>query len=143
MLLVYASRTGNVRRFMSKVELPSIVLTNDLTVNEPYILITYTDKFGEVPEHVKEFLGRTDKDLLQGVAASGNRNWGDRFAKSADVISRNYHVPIILKFEIAGTKKDVEYFKKRVEELENESCGVKQRSPEDQSGNGFLLARKG
>lgn len=129
MLLVYTSRTGNVRRFIGKVDYPSIPLTEDLEVNEPYILLTYTDKFGEVPENVKSFLGRTKGKFMKGVAASGNRNWGIRFAKAADVVSRQYRVPVIHKFEIAGTPKDVEIFKKRVEEIKDGSDRSKTEEP--------------
>lgn len=128
MLLLYASRTGNVRRFVSKLDFPSIPLTDDLVVNEPYVLITYTDKFGEVPEPVRMFLEQTNGEFLKGVAASGNRNWGKFFAKSADAISQQYHVPVLHKFEIAGMKKDIEIFKKKVEEMKDEPCGVKTES---------------
>ena len=46
--------------------------------------------------------------------ASGNRNWGERFAKSADLISERYQVPVVAKFELSGTKKDAEDFKQEV-----------------------------
>jgi len=120
MKLVYASRTGNVKRFIGKVHFPSDVITDELTVDEPFVLLTYTDKFGQVPELVTEFLERSPlhKENLQGVAASGNRNWGNEyFARSADIISEQYNVPVLHKFELAGFKKDVETFTKRVEEI--------------------------
>lgn len=126
MLLIFASRTGNVKRFVNKLGFPSINLSDDPIINEPYVLLTYTDKFGEVPILVQEFLERTESKYLKGVAASGNRNWGPRFAMSAEVISKQYQVPIIHQFEMAGTNKDIEYFKKRVEEITHEPYGVKQ-----------------
>jgi protein involved in ribonucleotide reduction len=129
MLLVYTSRTGNVKRFISKLDFPSIPLTENLEVNEPYVLLTYTDKFGEVPEHVKVFLEQTNGEFLEGVASSGNRNWGPKFAKAADIISLQYHVPVALKFEIAGTKKDVEIFKKKVEVIKDGASRNKAKEP--------------
>ena len=124
MLIAYASRTGNVQRFIGKLNFPSITINEDIIINEPYILVCYTDRKGQVPESVSEFLRRSSA-FIKGVAASGNRNWGEYFARSADIISRQYQVPIVRKFELSGTKSDVEYFKKRVEEIENESCRVK------------------
>ena len=44
-------------------------------VNEPYILVTGTIGFGEVPQEVQQFL-QVNHQHLQAVAASGNRNWG-------------------------------------------------------------------
>lgn len=120
MLLAYASRTGNVKRFVGKVGLPSIAIAEGIIISEPYILITYTDKQGQVPELVKEFL-RGSSSNMQGVAASGNRNWKTNFALSADKVSRQYAVPLVHKFELSGMKSDVEYFRKRVEEITNES----------------------
>jgi protein involved in ribonucleotide reduction len=49
-----------------------------------------------------------------GVSASGNRNWGDRFGASADLIARLYNVPVLSKFELSGTSKDIEIFKREV-----------------------------
>ncbi|MGL4820781.1 MAG: class Ib ribonucleoside-diphosphate reductase assembly flavoprotein NrdI, partial [Bacilli bacterium] len=56
---------------------------------------------------------------LRGVAASGNRNWGQAFAKSATTISQTYNVPVIHTFELFGTTNDVSQFIKRFEELKS------------------------
>lgn len=123
MLIVYASRTGNVRRFLNKTKLPSVEITEGLLIEEPFILVTYTDKYGEVPANVQTFL-HYNQGYIRGVAASGNRNWGEYFARSADVVSEHYHVPVLHKFELSGMTSDVKYFKKRVEEI-NETCRIK------------------
>jgi protein involved in ribonucleotide reduction len=109
LLIVYDSKTGNVKRFVAKLGLPCIQLKEDLMVNEKFILITYTIGFGEVPKNVMTFLEKNHQYLI-GVAASGNRNWGNNFAVAADIIAAKYNVPIIHKFELSGTKKDVEIF---------------------------------
>lgn len=109
MLVVYDSLTGNVKRFVNKLGVDAIKITPNLIVTEPFILITYTIGFGEVPSSTHEFLTE-NKSFLIGVAVSGNRNWGERFAQAADTISIKYNVPIIHKFELGGTQKDVEIF---------------------------------
>lgn len=109
MLILYESRTGNVRRFAGKLDLPSRPIDETLTVDEPYVLITYTTGFGQVPPRTGAFLERNHR-LLKGVAASGNRNWGDRFALSADRIAEAYGVPVIGKFELSGTNANVDQF---------------------------------
>lgn len=117
MLVLYASRTGNVKRFIDKLDMRVEYIKNVECVNEPYVLITYTDKFGEVPAEVVSFLNKHHEYLI-GVSASGNRNWGSQlFARSADVISEKYGVPVISKFEMSGVKGDVDKFKKEVFDL--------------------------
>lgn len=116
MLIAYDSKTGNVRRFVNKLNMRVIQIEEDLILNEPFVLITYTTGFGQVPQKVMKFLEKNHK-YLRGVAASGNRNWGDMFAKSADIISVKYMIPIVTKFELSGTELDVQNFKRRVMEI--------------------------
>jgi protein involved in ribonucleotide reduction len=56
------------------------------------------------------FLHRGKDEDDASVSASGNRNWGASFAKSADTISSLYDVPVITKFELSGTGRDVDQF---------------------------------
>lgn len=116
MLVAFDSRTGNVRKFVRKLNLPSVQIEESMKLDEPFVLITYTTGFGEVPARVSKFLER-NAALLRGVSASGNRNWGTGFAKSADTLAQRYHVPIVCKFELSGTERDVEHFLKEVEPL--------------------------
>ena len=115
-LVAYDSMTGNVKRFIHKLNIPAVQIDEDLVIEEDFILITYTTGFGNVPERVLDFLERNN-EKLKGVSASGNRNWGDMFGASADKISTKYEVPIVSKFELSGTNNDVEYFKERVREI--------------------------
>ncbi|MDR9852025.1 class Ib ribonucleoside-diphosphate reductase assembly flavoprotein NrdI [Paenibacillus sp. VCA1] len=117
MLVVYDSKTGNVRRFINKLNMRSVSIAEKEEINEPYVLVTYTTGFGQVPEKVKSFLTR-NSNMLRGVSASGNRNWGPRFAKSADTISEMYDVPVLTKFELSGTTQDIETFVERVRSIE-------------------------
>lgn len=120
MLVVYDSLTGNVKRFVGKLDMESIQLTDSLIVNEPYILVTYTVGFGQVPEGTQRFL-LNNNHYIMGVASSGNRNWGSNFARAASSISKEYNVPIIHTFELAGNVDDVGIFNREVESIVVES----------------------
>lgn len=109
MLIAYDSKTGNVRRFVHKLNMKSVEINEHTTMDEPFILVTYTTGFGQVPDKVNSFLKR-NQSQLKGVSASGNRNWGQCFAKSADTISSQYNVPVVSKFELSGTATDVQRF---------------------------------
>lgn len=110
MLIVYDSLTGNVERFAKKLEeFNKIKIHKDLIINDPYILITYTTGIGSVPKTTADFL-LNNHQFLKGVAVSGNRNWGNSFTKAADIISQEYKVPILLRFELSGTQSDLNKF---------------------------------
>ncbi|MEK3722651.1 class Ib ribonucleoside-diphosphate reductase assembly flavoprotein NrdI [Paenibacillus sp. FSL H8-0034] len=110
MLIAYDTKTGNVRRFVKKLNMPAIQIEDKMEdLNESFVLVTYTTGFGQVPEKVSSFLKKNHSHLM-GVSASGNRNWGEGFARSADHISALYGVPVLGKFELSGTSKDVERF---------------------------------
>lgn len=117
MLIVYYSLTGNVRRFIQKTKYANTLpLEQAEGINEPYIIVTGTVGFGEIPDQVKQFLDRHRTNLI-AVAASGNRNWGQNFGRSGDLISTTYHVPLLMKFELHGNEKDVKEFMIKVEEI--------------------------
>lgn len=115
-LIVYDSLTGNVQRFVSKLKYQSVKITENLEVKHPYILVTYTTGFGEVPKTTLEFLSRNSLFLL-GISGSGNKNWGNTYCQSAKTISKNYKVPIVHTFELSGTEEDVIFFEREVEKL--------------------------
>lgn len=117
MLVVYDSKTGNVKRFINKLNMRAVPIDERDEMDEPFVLVTYTTGFGQVPEKVNSFL-QSNHELLRGVSASGNRNWGQGFAKSADTISKMYDVPVILKFELSGTNQDTQHFVERVRAIE-------------------------
>ena len=116
-MIIYASRTGNVRYIVSKLDLPSIEITENLAINQPYIVFTYTDKLGEVPKKVEEFL-QLNHGFCKGVIASGNSNFGKKmFCESADKISRQYSIPIIHKVELRGFQHDYDLIVERYNKL--------------------------
>lgn len=118
MLIVYASKTGNVSRFVNKLNMRAVNINDigDGIVDEPFVLVTYTDGFGQIPKVVNDFLQNNSKNLV-AVSASGNRNWRENFARSANAISYLYNVPILLKFEDDGDDVDLQKFKERVRKI--------------------------
>jgi protein involved in ribonucleotide reduction len=111
--IYYDSLTGNVRRFTERLPFEAESIAEVEEVNSPFILVTYTTGFGNVPPTTAEFL-RKHGDYLIGVASSGNRNWGNNFGKAAEHIARDYNVPILLKFELSGTNDDIKTLTERV-----------------------------
>lgn len=107
MIIVYASRTGNVKALVDKLNGKSIVIDEAGNITEDYILFTYTDGAGEVPYEVDDFL-LTNSTHLKGVVASGDMMYGEEnFAKAGDIIAETYGVPCLYKVENDGTDEDV------------------------------------
>lgn len=123
MKIIVYSLTGNCKRFVDMCEIPEedVIYLQDIDydVNFDYILITPTFGFGEVPVVVSKFLKENYKHL-KGVVGSGNKNWGERFANAAEIISSEYNTPLLMKIELHGNKKDISDFKKiYLESVEN------------------------
>ncbi|MCY7679953.1 class Ib ribonucleoside-diphosphate reductase assembly flavoprotein NrdI [Bacillus pumilus] len=123
MLITYDSLTGNVQRFVDKITNNKYYnvkkITEDMLITEPFIHITYTIGFGEVPKLTQIFI-HNNKDMLRGICSSGNKNWGNNFGLAADKIANQYNVPILLKFELAGTDSDVAKFLQEVKFIDNQ-----------------------
>ncbi|MEH7209533.1 class Ib ribonucleoside-diphosphate reductase assembly flavoprotein NrdI [Priestia megaterium] len=123
MIIAYASLTGKVKSFTSKLQtrLPDIKavhVTKDLEVNEPFVLITYTFGHGETPREVQSFMQKNGQHII-AVAGSGERNWGEhRFCKASIDISNQYNVPLLHTFEKMGYDSDVEIVASKIKELE-------------------------
>lgn len=116
MNIIYYSLTGNVRRFITKAETEATDMMEVDSVNEPFIIVTSTIGFGEIPVPVEQFLDE-HRQYLTAVVSSGNRNWGQNFAKAGDRISEKYGVPLLMKFELHGNMRDVTIFKEKVDGL--------------------------
>lgn len=116
MRIYYASLTGNVRRFIRKLGADATDINDCPIADAPYILVCYTFGFGAVPKEVSEWAAR-NSEYLRGVAVSGNRNWGENFGQAGDIISKQYGVPLLHKFELSGNDEDIRIFKERAERL--------------------------
>lgn len=119
MKVVYCTRTGNVEMFISKLGIDDciqIVSGNEI-IDEEFVLVTYTDGYGELPEEIEDFLSNNANNL-RGVAASGDKSYGEVYCVAADIISEMYGVPVLGRFEFDGTDEDVESFLENLEKLD-------------------------
>lgn len=107
-VIVYASRTGNVRSVIAKLELPAITIDQAPAISEPFILFTYTDGLGSVPRAVEDFM-QQHHTLCKGIIVSGNRNFGHAmFGRAGDLLAGYYNIPLIAKLDLRGTLADYE-----------------------------------
>ncbi|GAB1612847.1 ribonucleotide reductase stimulatory protein [Mammaliicoccus lentus] len=120
MKIIYFSLTGNVRRFIQRAGLSNTMALTEANkteeINEPFIIVTGTIGFGQVPDPVQAFLDVNHKNL-KAVAGSGNRNWGNNFAKASEEIANNYNVPLLMKFELHGNQEIADEFREKVVNL--------------------------
>jgi protein involved in ribonucleotide reduction len=116
-LVYYSSATGNTARLVAALGLKSARIplrqSDPMPVpTGPFVLIcpTFADGAGRgaVPKQVIRFLNvPSNRVFLRGVIGAGNRNFGATFALSADVIAKKCNVPVLTRFELAGTELDI------------------------------------
>ncbi|MBG6239209.1 protein involved in ribonucleotide reduction [Mycetocola sp. CAN_C7] len=116
-LVYFSSVSGNTRRFIDKLGVPAARIPLHakepaLTVQDPYVLVTPTygggDGNGAVPKQVIRFLNdEKNRNLIRGVIAAGNTNFGEAYGLAGDIISAKCTVPNLYRFEVFGTPDDV------------------------------------
>ena len=124
-LVYYSSSSENTHRFVEKLGVSSLRLPVDSAseppvVAEPYILVLPTygsgDGKGAVPKPVIRFLNNpANRDLIRGVIAAGNTNFGTGYALAGDIVSQKCAVPLLYRFELLGTDEDVANVKQGLE----------------------------
>lgn len=118
--VVYLSLTGKTRQFVNKLGWESIEISKKnpiLEMKEPYIVITPT--YGEQVAHFfYEYIDfEENRNLLMGVAGSGNRNFNTSYCSNSKELAKKYGVPLLHCFENQGTDKDVQILKEKVREI--------------------------
>lgn len=110
--VVYDSRTGNVQRFINRLKNERnwdfVKVEPNLKINKAYHFLTYTTGIGAVPDSTKKFV--TNNPNVLTVSSSGNMNWGPYFGIAADKIAKQTGCDILMKFELSGTKHDIDKF---------------------------------
>ena len=107
-MILYASRTGNVRAIIQKLGLPAQDLSQVSTVDAPFLLFTYTDGLGSVPPSVATFMA-SYHSLCKGIIVSGNQNFGHAFfGRAGDLLAQQYQLPLIEKLDLRGTAANYE-----------------------------------
>lgn len=128
--IVYFSNVSeNTKRFVEKLgirnfRIPLYPTDEALQVSEPFVLISPTYGLGDdetsVPKQVIRFLNDpVNRRNLKAVIGAGNTNFGDKYCRASEVISRKTGVPLIYKFELLGTPDDVATVKEKMEHLGN------------------------
>ncbi|MFF5995702.1 class Ib ribonucleoside-diphosphate reductase assembly flavoprotein NrdI [Lysinibacillus sp. KU-BSD001] len=105
-MIVYASRTGNVRYVTQTLQLPNIEMNEVQQLTTPFLLFTYTDGLGDIPVRVEQFMKQHYK-LCRGIIVSGNSNFGHQvFGQAGDKLAALYNIPLVCKLDLRGTAKD-------------------------------------
>ena len=120
-IVYFSNVSNNTHRFVEKLEweggLHRIPLHGgcDFGVFNSYVLICPSygdDTHGHVPPQVRKFLNDPEyRSLCVGVIGAGNINFGDEFARAGEVLARKLQVPLLYKFELAGTTEDLDKVK--------------------------------
>lgn len=113
MKYVYASRHGHTEKLVQALGLEAIKLDeNTVSIGEDFIIFTYTDGKGVVPELVETFL-KANGQNLRGVVVTGNmERHADTFCWAGDIIAKEYNVPCLAKLDGEGTEQDHEALRK-------------------------------
>lgn len=117
-MIVYFSNVSNfTHRFVEKLEVPASRIpikaeeAGTFTISEPATLIlpTYGANGRDfVPKQVIRFLNQEQNRLLiNSVIGSGNINFLEDFCRGADIVAEKLQVPLLYRFELAGTQDDV------------------------------------
>lgn len=124
-IVYFSSQSGNTHRFVQRLgikatRIPISPKDGEVTVDAPFVLITPTfagaDGRGAVPKQVVRFLNeRTNRDLLKGVIAGGNTNFGRMYGIGGKRVAEKCNVPLFYRFELLGTDEDVRNVKTGME----------------------------
>ena len=114
MKYAFASRTGNVEEIISSLGIDALRINDGSeSIDEPYILFTYTDGYGDVPAEVENYL-MANGTLIQGVVQYEHNKYREAYYKAADQLSEDYGCEILYKVENSGTPEDIENIKKAI-----------------------------
>lgn len=115
-LAYFSSASGNTQRFIDRLGLPAHRIAGRDSLRPPgegrFVLIcpSYSDGEGRgaVPKPVIAALNDPGiRARLAGVIGAGNRNFGTFFGHAGRVIADKCQVPLLYRFELAGTETDI------------------------------------
>ena len=93
-----------------------------MCIRDRYVLVLPTygggNGKGAVPKQVIRFLNNEhNRNLLRGVIAGGNTNFGAGFGIAGDIVAAKCQVPMLYRFEVFGTAEDVQNVNKGLDEF--------------------------
>ncbi|MFV0410525.1 MAG: class Ib ribonucleoside-diphosphate reductase assembly flavoprotein NrdI [Paracoccus sp. (in: a-proteobacteria)] len=131
-LVYFSSRSGNTAKLVARLGMDALRIPiradEPMPVpDRPYVLIspTYADGEGRGAVHpqIIRFLNDPDRRaLIRGVISSGNRNFGHLYAAAGDVIARKCAIPLLTRFELAGTDEDIARIRAGLTRFWRETC---------------------
>jgi len=118
MKVVYASRMGHVEGIIKRLGITDALQILDGTekINGDYVLFTYTDGKGIIPNIVESFL-KSNPGVKAVVGSGSMERHADTFNFAADKISETYGVPVIAKLDLDGTDEDINMIKAELNKL--------------------------
>ena len=106
MKVVYASRTGNVQKLIDRLGLEATKIEDGTEkVEGEYLLITYTDGDGIIPEVVEKFIENNREGLISAAVSGNSERHPVTFCDAADKLCAYYGTNIVSRFEDAGDEK--------------------------------------
>ncbi|UPA25223.1 class Ib ribonucleoside-diphosphate reductase assembly flavoprotein NrdI [Shinella oryzae] len=124
-LVYFSSRSENTRRFVEKLGVAAVRLPVDARdepppAQAPFVLVSPTygggGEKGAVPKPVIRFLNDPhNRNLIRGVIAAGNTNFGTGYALAGNIVSAKCAVPYLYRFELLGTDEDVDNVRQGLE----------------------------
>jgi protein involved in ribonucleotide reduction len=127
-VIYFSNITENTHKFVQKLDLAKPALripikgNFDYDIMNPYVLIVPTYGTGKsaremIPHQVRKFLREESfRKPCSGVIAGGNINFGEEYGLAGNIIARKLGVPLLYKFELAGTSLDVERVQRGLEQ---------------------------
>ena len=121
-LVFFSSVSENTRRFVDRLDRPAVRVPlrprveGLIRVTRPFVLVVPTygggERAGAVPKQVIQFLNDpANRALIRGVITAGNTNFGEHYCLAGPVISAKCQVPELYRFELLGTRRDIEHVK--------------------------------
>lgn len=137
----FSSVSETTARFVTKLEmdadrLPLRRRDPHLQMIRPFVLITPTygggnGNRGAVPKQVIHFLNDpANRELLRGVVAAGNTNFGADYCAAGRIISAKCQVPLMYRFELMGNPRDVQQVRDGITRFFADDPTTTQKTPE-------------